>query len=168
MAGPVDPVPTLLDELLPAWDHRTLHGHATSASLEAASRAIREVTVGETRVARSLMAVRTLGRTRGEAVRRPWMTIGEGDQPFVPLGEAPHEVALGYVGRPWPRGGPAAELSGREAFVAHEPLDDVKVAMALRAQPAGYGTLLVAETRILVGRKAARPVQAYWRVVPLG
>jgi hypothetical protein len=168
MTGPVDPAPTMLDELLPAWDHRTMHGHATSASLEAAVRAVHEVTLGEARMARTLVAMRTLGRARGERLRRPWMTIGEGDQPFVPLGATEREVALGFVGRPWPGGGAASALADRAAFEAHQPTDDVKVAMSVRAQTAEYGTLLVAETRIQVGREAAGSFGAYWRVIRFG
>jgi hypothetical protein len=168
MAGPVDPAPTLLDELLPTWSYRTMHGHATDAPLDVAARAIREVTVGEAKMARTLVGLRTLGRTRGAATRRPWMTIGEADQPFVPLGETPHEVVLGFAGRPWPGGGPAVPLADRDAFLAHDPVDDVKVAMSLRAQAADYGTLLVAETRIVVGPEAARPFGAYWRVLRFG
>jgi len=168
MPGPVEPVPTLLDELLPTWDHRTMHGQATSASVEQAARAIREVTVGEAKMARTLVVLRTLGRSRGESLRRPWMAIGEADQPFVPLGESATEVALGFVGRPWPGGGAAESPADRAAFLAHQPVDDVKVAMALRAQPADYGTLLVAETRILVGSDAASAFNGYWRVIRFG
>jgi hypothetical protein len=159
---------TLLDAVLPRWDHRTMHGRATTAPLDASARALREVTPGEARLARTLLGVRTLGKKRGEALRQPWVVAGDADLTFLPIGEAPYEVVLGTVGRPWPRGAPVEPPADREAFLTYEPDDAVKVAMSLRAVRAEYGTLLIAETRILVGPAARRPFGAYWRLIRTG
>ena len=120
---------------------------------------MREAEVGEAKMARTLMTVRTLGRARGPRQRRPWVEVGDTDAAFVMLAESPHEIVLGFVGRPWPRGHPAETPATREAFVAYEPDDTVKVAMSLRVAPAEYGTLLVTETRIVVGPAAASHVR---------
>jgi hypothetical protein len=168
MAGAPVSETSLLDTVMPRWEHRTMHGRATTAPLEASARALREVTPGEARVARTLLGVRTLGRRRGAALRQPWAVAGDADLTFVPLGESPHEVVLGTVGRPWPGGAPVEPPADLEAFMAHEPQDTVKVAMSLRAIGAEYGTLLVAETRVAVGPGSSRPFGLYWRLVRTG
>ena len=168
MSGPLTHDPTLLDEILPRWDHRTVHGHATSAGIEAAARAMREAELGDARMARTLMAVRTLGRGRGARMRRPWVEVGDTDAAFVKLAESPHEIVLGFVGRPWPGGEPVEAPATREEFVAYQPEDTVKVAMSLRVSPAGYGTLLLSETRIAVGPAARRRFDVYWRAIRVG
>jgi hypothetical protein len=168
MSRPPSLEPSLLDEILPRWDHRTVHGHATPAGLEAAARAMREAEVGEAKMARSLMAVRTLGRARGAQLRRPWVEVGDTDAAFVKLAESPHEIVLGFVGRPWPGGDPAETAATREEFVAYEPDDTVKVAMSLRVASAEYGTLLLTETRIVVGPAARRTFDLYWRAIRVG
>jgi hypothetical protein len=145
-----------------------MQGRATSAPLDACGRALREVTPGEARLARALLGVRTLGRKRGATLRQPWAVAGDADLTFLPIAEAPYEVVLGTVGRPWPRGAPLEPPADREAFLAYEPDDAVKVAMSLRAIEAEYGTLLVAETRIAVGPRARRPFEAYWKVIRAG
>ena len=111
-------------------------------------------------MARTLMAVRTLGRGRGERdatpVGRRWATP---TQRSCSSAESPHEIVLGFVGRPWPGGDPVEAPATREAFVAYQPDDDVKVAMSLRVAPTDYGTLLLTETRILVGPLGAAHVR---------
>lgn len=168
MPGPLSLEPSLLDEILPRWDHRTMHGHATPAGLDAAARAMREAELGEAKMARTLTAVRTLGRGRGARTRRPWVEVGDTDAAFVQLAESPHEIVLGFVGRPWPGGDPVEAPATREAFVAYQPDDTVKVAMSLRAVPTDYGTLLLTETRIVVGPAARRTFDLYWRTIRVG
>jgi hypothetical protein len=167
MSGLLAPDPSLLDEILPRWDHRTVHGHATSANIDAAARAMREAELGDAKMARALMAVRTLGRGRAK-LRRPWVEVGDTDAAFVQLAESPREIVLGFVGRPWPGGDPVEVPATREAFVAYEPDDTVKVAMSLRVVPAEYGTLLLTETRIVVGPAARRRFAVYWRAISTG
>lgn len=167
MPGPLSLEPTLLDEILPRWDHRTMHGHATSANIDAAARAMREAELGEAKMARTLMALRTLGRGRAK-LRRPWVEVGDTDAAFVQLAESPREIVLGFVGRPWPGGDPVDAPTTREAFIAYEPDDTVKVAMSLRVAPTEYGTLLLTETRIVVGPAARGRFAVYWRAISAG
>ena len=163
-AGP--DVATLLDGIVPAWDHRSVHGREVHASPERVAQAIRETSLDEARVASLLIALRTKGASRGH--RLPFVRTGDFEPGFVALGESEHEVCLGFIGRPWPGGAPERSVAGAEAFAAAEALDAVKVAVSVRCARAAYGTLLVTETRIVVGPLAERPFETYWRLVQPG
>ena len=136
------------------------------ASVDEVARAIRATDLHEAKLARTLLGIRTLGSSirRGGRIAQ----IGDGAPGFVPLGEGPHEVVIGFVGQPWPGGTFDAEIEDRAGFVAHEPTSSVKVAMSVRCDAAAYGTLLVTETRILAGPLARRPFARYWRLVRPG
>lgn len=163
-AAPVSP--TLLDTLLPRFDHRTIQGRPVKASLEAVVAAIRETPLDDARLARTLLAVRTLGRS----LRRdsaPIAQLGDGEAGFVPVGESANEVVLGFAGRPWPRGGPSLRLDA-QAWHDLVPSDAVKVGLSLRCTTAVYGTLLITETRVLCGPQARTPFDRYWLVIRPG
>jgi hypothetical protein len=167
IAPPTAPVsPTLLDTLLPRFDHRTIQGRPVNAPLDVVARAIRETPLDDARLARALLAVRTLGRS----LRRPPAPIaelGDGEAGFVPLGSAAHEIVLGFAGRPWPRGGPALRLDA-DGWRELVPSDVVKVAFSVRCTTAVYGTLLITETRIACGPRARTPFGRYWLLVRPG
>ncbi len=156
-------VPTLLDAIVPVWTHRTVHGRAVHASPERVAQAIRETSLDEARVASLLVAIRTKGASRG--LRRPFVQTGDFEEGFVRLGSDDSEVCLGFIGRPWPGGAPERPVADAAAFIAAETLDTVKVAVSIRCAPASYGTLLLTETRIVVGPLAERPFNPYWRLV---
>jgi hypothetical protein len=163
-AAPVSP--TLLDTLLPRFDHRTIHGRPVKASIDAVAEAIRETPLDEARLARTLLAVRTFGRS----LRRdpaPISERGDGEAGFVRIGESATEVVLGFAGRPWPRGGSSLQLdaAGWRDLV---PKDVVKVAFSLRCTNAVYGTLLITETRIVCGPQARTAFDRYWLVIRPG
>jgi hypothetical protein len=127
-AGP--DVETLLDEIVPTWMHRTVHGRDVAASPERVAQAIRETTLDEARVASILVAIRTRGASRG--MRAPFVRTGDFEPGFVALGETPLEVCLGFIGRPWPGGAPERPVADAEAFRRAEALDSVKVATSIR------------------------------------
>jgi hypothetical protein len=157
--------PTLLDTLLPRYDHRTMQGRAVTAPLEAVVAAIHETPLDDARLARTLLAVRTLGRS----LRRQRAMIadtGDGETGFVPVGAAPAEIVVGFAGQPWP-GGATMHLDA-QAWKELEPIDCVKVGMSVRATTASYGTLLVTETRILCGPQAKQAFDRYWLIVRPG
>jgi hypothetical protein len=157
--------PTLLDTLLPRYDHRTMQGRPVKASLDTVIAAIRETPLDDAKLARTLMAVRTLGRSW----RRQPIAIadmGDGATGFVPVGATAQEVVVGFAGRPWP-GGDALQLDA-DGWRALEPDDCVKVAMSVRATIAAYGTLLITETRIQCGPGARKPFDRYWLIVRPG
>ena len=157
---------TLLDVIVPTWTDRTVHGHHVSASPERVAEAIRETSLDEARVASLLIAARTFGRSFGQ--HQPFVETGDFESGFVRLGSSPSEVCVGFIGRPWPGGEPGPAVADAEAFRDAEALDLIKVALSIRCAPAGYGTLLVAETRIVVGPLAARSFSLYWRLVKPG
>jgi hypothetical protein len=157
--------PTLLDTLLPRYDHRTMQGRPVKAPLEKVIAAIRETPLDDARLARTLMAVRTLGRSLHRN-RVRIADMGDGATGFVPVGAAPAEIVVGFAGRPWP-GGDAMDLDAQE-WKALEPDDCVKVGMSVRAAEASYGTLLVTETRILCGPLARKPFDRYWLLIRPG
>jgi hypothetical protein len=156
-------VATLLDDLVPTWSDRLVRGIAVDASPDRVAEAIRETSLDDARIASLLVAARTRGASLG--LRRPFVETGDYEPGFVRLGEDEHEVCIGFVGRPWPGGAPAAPVADADAFARLEALDVVKVAVSIRCGPAAYGTLLVTETRIVVGPLAERPFGLYWRVV---
>jgi hypothetical protein len=157
---------TALDALMPAWTHRTVHGRAVGAPVEAVEAAIASFSLDEAYLANALVAVRTLGRNLRE--RRRFAETGDYEPGHVTLVEDPRELCVGFIGRPWPGGAPEPPVADAAAFAAAEVLDVVKVAVSIRCAPADYGTLLVTETRILVGPLAERPFGAYWAVVRFG
>jgi hypothetical protein len=157
--------PTLLDTLLPRYDHRTMQGRAVKAPLDAVVAAIRETPLDDAKVARTLMAVRTLGRSLHRQ-RTRIADIGDGETGFAPIGAAPAEIVVGFAGRPWP-GGATMHLDAQE-WKELEPDDCVKVAMSVRAATASYGTLLITETRILCGPRVKTTFDRYWLIVRPG
>ncbi|MEA2479582.1 MAG: hypothetical protein QOJ07_1504 [Thermoleophilaceae bacterium] len=157
--------PTLLDTLLPRYDHRTMQGRAVKAPLEAVVAAIRETPLDDAKLARTLLAVRTLGRSLHRRRARIADT-GDGETGFVPVGAAPAEVVVGFAGRPWP-GGATLHLDAVE-WKQLEPVDCVKVGMSVRATTASYGTLLITETRIVCGPQAKEAFDRYWLIVRPG
>ena len=156
-------VPTLLDAIVPSWAHRTVHGRDVHASPERVAQAIRETSLAEARVASLLVGVRTKGESRGSHL--PFVQTGDFEPGFVCLGESGSELCIGFIGRPWPGGEPERPVADAAAFVAAEVLDSVKVAVSIRCAEASYGTLLITETRIVVGPLAERRFNPYWRLV---
>jgi hypothetical protein len=160
----------LLDLALPEWDVRERHQRLVSAPVEAVWAAVHEVTVGELRLTRTLMTIRSLGH----------YDVGDSDQlmlEMLPPGEVsrrePYDLVCAMVSpstmlRPMTSGpqtqpGTVAELC--------RPLPDgwVRVAMDFRLEPSGPGTLLTTETRVLAtGPHARRSFGAYWLLIRAG
>lgn len=158
---------TVLDELVPAFHHRTLGARAVAASSGRVAAAIRAASLDDAPLARTLMAIRTGGRSR-DVPARPFGDGFDEAPGFLLLGGDGRELAVGMVGQPWPGGRAAVAPRTVEEFHAYEPDDDVKVGMSIRCAPTRYGTLLVTETRIVVGPLSDRPFGRYWRVVRPG
>lgn len=154
---------TLLDQVAPVWSDRLVLGQDVAASPERTMEAVRATTLDEARLASLLVAARTRGRSLGSDL--PFVQTGDFEPGFVRLGESEREVCIGFVGRPWPGGAPERAPADAAGFRDHEALDCVKVAVSIRCGAAAYGTLLVTETRIVVGPLAERPFGLYWRLV---
>jgi hypothetical protein len=163
-AAPV--APTLLDTLLPRYDHRTISGRPVKAPLETVAAAIRETPLDDAKLARALLALRTGGRS-WRRTPSPISMHGDGEPGFVRVGESASEVVVGFAGRPWPRGGPA-EVLDAQGWRDYEPRDAVKVALSFRCTNAAYGVLLITETRIVTGPLARKPFNRYWLAIRPG
>jgi hypothetical protein len=160
----------LLDLALPRWDVRERHGRLVAAPAERVWAALQQVTVGELRLTRALMRVRSLGRYEmgdpgrlmldmlppGEISRRePAELVCAMVSPTTPL----RPMTAGPQTRP----GDVAELS--------RPLPDgwVRVAMDFRLEGDGAATRLTTETRVLAtGPRARRSFGAYWLLIRAG
>ncbi|HEX7188191.1 MAG TPA: hypothetical protein VF423_08200 [Actinomycetes bacterium] len=161
---------TLLDDAMPSWDVAERHHRVVRAEAGAVWDALLTTPVGALPVTRSLMRVRTLGRS----------SFGSRDRPVVaalPPGEIarrePEQLLLGMVAPVSLRTGADGLEDLRAATVAEltRPLPDgwVRIAMDFRLvpDPAGPGTTaLHTETRVLAtGRRARRAFRAYWLVI---
>ncbi len=155
---------TLLTDLMPRYDRRTVHGRAVAATVERTADAMRSTPLSSASLARVLLAIRTRGASWGTELPSLHEIDRDPELPFTLIAETPFEVVIGFVGRPWPRGGPAKKVD-REAFRTYEVTNDVRVGMSIRCSGASYGSLLVTETRIEVGPAARRQFGRYWRVV---
>jgi hypothetical protein len=158
---------TVLDDLVPTFHHRIMAARAVAASSADVAAAIRTASLDDAPLARGLMAVRTLGRA-GDGLTGPFAERVAKAPGFLPLGGDGRELAVGMVGQPWPGGRTPVAPRSPEEFHAHQPDDDVKVGMSIRCAPTRYGTLLVTETRIVVGELSDVPFRRYWRVVRPG
>lgn len=123
----------------------------------------------ESRISRTLMALRGYGRS----VRRP--EGGEGLPAslarlgFIPLGGRPQrELVFGLVGRFWTPSGGLRRLTPDE-FLRFEEEGYAKAAWNVAVEPAGEGACrLSTETRVLCyGDAARRRFRIYWRTIEL-
>jgi hypothetical protein len=158
---------TTLDVLLPEYEYRTLQGRAVHAPLDRVAAAIRSTSIGEARIAQTLFAIRSGGRSLRRR-ERLIADVGDGEDGFVRIADLPYEVVAGFAGRPWPGGDQTGMPETAEAWRALVPVDTVKVAMSIRCLEADYGTLLVTETRIQCGAQALEPFGRYWILIRAG
>jgi hypothetical protein len=168
--------PTLLDQLMPAFEHNEVHDLWLDASPPEVCRALADLTGREIRLLLPLMALRKLpALLAGRATR------GDRDLPvlegleragFIRLAEEPgREIVFGVVGRFWKLIGnaPLDTVRDREGFTSFEEPGYAKAAMNFLAHAEGRGTRLITETRITTTDDvAARKFRRYWRVVRPG
>jgi hypothetical protein len=161
-------VGSLLDELMPEYDVHEVHQLWVPAEPAAAFTAVLAVSASEVRLFGPLMRLRTFGRSR-RVFDATKPLIGEMKKiGFVELGErAGAEVVLGAVGRFWsPTGNrprPTPDFAGFD-----EP-GYSKAAMNFTVTPAGEGSLVRTETRIIgTDAAATRKFRFYWFAIRLG
>jgi hypothetical protein len=164
---------TLLDELLPSFDVNEVHETWVPAAPERAYAAVREVRPDEVRLARPLMALRSVpglftgkSLTLGPSVPFLDQMLGLG---FVRLGEREgSELVIGAVGRFWSLAGnrPLGEIRGRDDFVDFDAPGFAKAALNVLVRPAGAGSTVLTETRIVgTDSRARRRFRVYWAVI---
>ncbi len=171
--------PTLLDELMPEFEHHEVHDLWLDAAPEDVYRALAEVIGREIRLLAPLMALRRLpafltGRA-GRADRNVPIFDGLERGGFVRLAEEPgREIVFGVAGRFWKltRNVLRLPLSGRtprDSFASFEDPGYAKAAMNFLVRAEGRGSRLVTETRICAtDLGAARSFRRYWRLVRPG
>ena len=168
----------LLDRFLRAPEFREVHSVWVPASPERALEAVKAVEPRELRLTRILFAVRLLParllRRRSDTLARASgisfyeLLLAEG---FALLAEEPgRELVVGVVGRFWSlRGGSARPLRDADDFTRFDEPASARAAMNFSAEPAGDGTLLRTETRVVTTDAAGRRKFArYWRLVRPG
>jgi hypothetical protein len=165
-----------LDQALPRYDFRERHERYIAAPPAEADRAVRAVTLGDTPLARALFALRAApGRlTRRKPTRRA-IDVPVLEQAlrlgFGVLGdEAGEEVVVGMIGQPWKLVvGESRRFDRPEEFVAFAEPGFVKAAMNFGFDPAGAGTRVTTETRVLATDAASRrSFRRYWLVIRPG
>lgn len=161
-------VASLLDEVMPDYDVTEFHELWVPADPAAAYDAVVAVSASEVRLFGPLMRLRTFGRS-GRVFDSTKPLLGEMKRiGFLELGVRPgEEVVVGAIGRFWsPLGNrprPTTDFAGFD-----EP-GYSKAAMNFTVAPAGEGSRITTETRI-VGTDAAatRKFRFYWLVIRLG
>ncbi len=166
---------TLIDDFLPVSDFDETHAIEIVAEPEAIFRAVREVTVEEVALLRTLLYLRflpsRLGNHGGSAVVRDESLFEQMIRSgFVPLAETPNqEIVLGHIGQFWRvRGASAPHVATPNGFREFDDPSYAKAALSFRIEktPAPGSTRLCTETRIHVpGRSTRRRFSAYWRMI---
>jgi hypothetical protein len=159
-------VATLLDEVLPQFDHRSRHERHVLASPAAVAEAIERYRLD--RDASPLVHV--LFRLRGLGVPSGSVRDALTGWGFSVLAERPaEEIVVGTIGRFWAiRERDYLEAPrGLEDFHAFSPPGWAKGAMSFRVEPREDGSsTLVTETRVLcLGEQARRRFIAYWALI---
>jgi hypothetical protein len=142
----------LLDDWLPEFDARERHERVVAAPPETAFAAALGIPIAPDRLVATLFRLR--GLPRGGTIESVMRGIG-----FAELVRTPTSLVLGAAGRPWsPRGG-LARWDGAGP-------GQVRMALALWAERAAGGALLVTETRVAaVDASARRAFRRYWLAV---
>jgi hypothetical protein len=154
----------LLDEAMPAWDVHERHERLIDAPPPVVWQAMLQVTVAELPMTRVLMRARRFGRA-------PLGTPGHRVIDALPPGEVarrePHELLLGLVSPSSMHRPISASHELRPGTMAElrRGLPDgwVRIGMDFCLEPAGAGTRLTTETRVLsTGPRAKRAFGLYW------
>jgi predicted component of type VI protein secretion system len=163
-----------LDQLMPHYEVRERHSVAVSAPAEVTLAAAREVSFQDSRIARTIFALRALpGRLRGvppaptgrRALFEEVTALG-----WRQLVEAPgRQVIMGAVTQPWRQ---EVEFHGLPAdeFVAFREPGYAKIAWTLEVEPAGSSSSRFStETRVMTTDLVSRErFRRYWAVLSPG
>ncbi len=166
---------TLIDDFLPVGDFDEAHAIEILAESEAIFRAVRETTVEEVALLRTLLYLRflpsRLANHGGSTVVRDESFLEQMIQSgFAPLAETPNlEVVLGHIGQFWRIGGASVpHITTPTAFREFNDPSYAKAALNFRIErtPNPGSTRLCTETRIHVpGPTARKRFAAYWRII---
>ena len=158
---------TAVDRWLPEWEFDEWHETLVAAPPARVDRAMREVSLFDIPVARTLWALRSLGRG-GRGPAQPFIEqMGREAGALVVEDRPREELVVGLAGQFWKlRGGYAPRFAGAEEFAAYDRPDSCKAVMNFRLEPEGNATRLSTVTRVHVPDLSARRKFArYWRII---
>jgi hypothetical protein len=156
-----------IDAFMPEFQFHELHETLVHATPERAIQAIRSVTLDDIRLARTLMAIRSLGRgMRSERVKRPILDAAASGG-FAWLARDDRELVVGTIGQFWRMQRTSVPSSGPGHFKTFSDPGWAKAVMNFRVEDQGGGWCgVTTETRILSSDPAtARVFAAYWRLI---
>lgn len=147
---------TLLDEALPEWHFRERHATRVEAPPERVFAAIREVTLAEMPVARTLMRLRGMRAATARPLLEEMNDAGFG----LVAHEPNRELVWAAIGQPWRlRGGRRPEAADFRVF--HEP-GFAKMAFNFALEDNTLST----ETRVLLtDERSRRAFRRYWLLI---
>ena len=170
-------MPAPLDDVLPVYQHRERHAISIAASPGEVWKALLAVTVGELRLSRTLMALRTLpARLSGTSN----VLMSAPQQPFITAflnggfrklrDERPRLLIAGAAGQPWRlRGGERSDVHNLQGFRTFARPGFVLMATSFELQVENGGTCLSTETRVQpTDPRAGRAFRPYWWVIRAG
>lgn len=158
-----------IDRFLPRWHFNEVHETTVVAPASRVVQAIHEVTPGEIRFLRTLMAVRGLGlhRRSPDEEGRPMLEVALRGGFLILDEDADRELVLGVAGRFWRMSGTRVPVAGPAEFLAFDRAGCAKAAFNFRVEDGGPGrTRVITETRILaIDDEARLKFGAYWRLI---
>lgn len=167
---------TALERTISRYDSRELHALAIATDPDRAYRALKEVTLNEAAVVRTLFVVRSLPsmllRAGGLPSRRDEPLLDQMAASGFPVlhDEPGREVVIGLIGRPWKlAGGENVVARDLDEFAAFDRPGFIKAATSFALWPHGAGTRVVMETRVVATDQLSRRRFArYWLVIRPG
>jgi hypothetical protein len=151
-----------LDRWLPDPDLRVHHRRETDADAEALWQAAQSIRLGDAGMLGRLVRWRIPGLPKTTSFDHLFR-----NPPFVVLADEPGGLAAGLVGKIWTLRRDYPSLSGPGEFRSWSQAGTARVAFAHWVEPAGTGTALVSEARVValgiegrIGLAAVRPLVA--------
>lgn len=158
----------LIEQVMASYDERIRHAGLFCASPERCLDAAVSLDLLQFRVARALVAARSLP---GGGPRLERLRIADLAAPplgWLKLGERPgREIVLGQIARPWQPGAQRVFPRDEEEFRRFDRPGYAKIVLSVHAEPRGVETSrLVLETRVQITDPASRRrFRRYWRLV---
>ncbi len=172
--------PTLLDEVMPEFEHTELHDLWLDTDPATAYQTLSATTVREVRLITPLMAVRSLPAfLSGRGMKKGRDTAGKKtvfaaleSGGFVRLAEKlEREIVYGVIGRFWKLtdNAPLRSVQERDTFITFSEPGYAKAVMSFIVRAEGRGTRILTETRIqTTDAVSSRSFRRYWRLVQPG
>ena len=154
---------TLLDRLMPVYHERASYGTIVHASSDIVYRAVLETNLADSVVAKTLMALRSLGRRRYGSFR--FRDLPDRGTFFRLADDPPREVVAGVIGQFWKLRGNVKD-GDSESFHAPLPPGTAKAVWNFRVEELSDWSRLTTETRVLCADDdSRRQFHRYWTII---